>query len=284
MTEKKIISYNYLGHLGKLGNQMFQYAALLGIANHNNYDYILPQNLIDHIELYKCFELNNFSKKISEWSSFERISPKIHTFDYEFFDKCPSSVDILGFFQTEKYFLHIKEDIKKHYTFKKDIFVKSKEQFNKLSYNNEVISLHIRMTDSVNHNIVKNLDIDYYKKSLSCFDKDLPVIIFSDDIETCMRQSIFHGSRFSFSQSLNHFIDLCMMSMCKYHIISNSTFAWWGAWLSDYDKVISPKKWYNDYIHNTKEWYEISQLTWNPYDDGTIWESKDVCPDDWILI
>jgi hypothetical protein len=279
-----MLTFNYLGHLGRLGNQMFQYATLLGIASHNNCDYILPPNSTDHIELYKCFELDNFSTKISDWSSFERISPKIHSFDKKFFDQCPRNVDILGFFQTEKYFTHIKDTIKKHYTFKKDIFNTSRQCFNQLSIDNEVISLHIRMTDSTGHDIMKNLDLDYYKKSLSCFDRDLPVIIFSDDVETCMRLSIFHGSRFSFSQSSSHFVDLCMMTMCKYHIISNSTFAWWGAWLSDSNKVIAPKKWYTDYVHNTKEWHEISQLTWNPYEDGTVWESKDVCPDEWILI
>lgn len=278
------ITFNYLGHLGRLGNQMFQYASLLGIANHKGYEYTLPPNNMNCIALYDCFELDDVNKKISDWSSFERISPNFHNFDQKFFDHCQPNVDILGFFQTEKYFLHIKDQIKKHYTFKKDIFIKSRELFDNLFYNNEVISLHIRLTDNNDHKIMKKINFDYYKKSLSCFDKDLPVIIFSDDIETCIRQDIFSGSRFSFSQSQNQFVDLCMMTMCKYHIISNSTFSWWGAWLSNGEKVISPKKWYNDYIHDEQEWHKISQLTWNPYKTGTIWESKDICPEEWILV
>lgn len=280
-----MISFNYLGHLGRIGNQMFQYASLLGIADHRKYDYTLPPNHMNNIFLYDCFELDNVDTKISEWSSFKRISPRTHSFDKNFFDQCPGNIDILGFFQTEKYFAHIKDTIKKHYTFKKDIFNTSRQCFNQLSKDNNIISLHVRLTDNVDHSIMKKVNFDYYEKALSCFDKDIPVLIFSDDIETCMRQNIFYGSRFSFSQSPNQFVDLCMMAMCKYHIISNSTFAWWGAWLSDSQKIIAPKKWYNDYIHDTNEWYEISQLRlWNPYDDGTVWESKDICPDDWILI
>jgi hypothetical protein len=284
MSEKKYISYNYLGHLGRLGNQMFQYAAFLGIAKYHEYDYFLPPNTINHIHLYECFELDNVDKKIAEWSSFERVSPSLHTFDQKFFNDCPSSADLLGFFQTEKYFLHIKEEIKEHYTFKKDIVEESRRLFSSLFYDNRVISLHIRVSDNKDHSIMKPVDLNYYEKSLSCFDKNLPVLIVSDDIEYCKKQNIFFGSRFSFSNAPNQFVDLCIMTMCKYHIISNSTFAWWGAWLSDSNKVIAPKKWYNDYVHNTKEWHEISQLTWNPYEDGIVWESKDVCPDEWILI
>ena len=70
MSEKKYISYNYLGHLGRFGNQMFQYAAFLGIAKYHEYDYFLPPNTINHIHLYECFELDNVDKKIAEWFTF----------------------------------------------------------------------------------------------------------------------------------------------------------------------------------------------------------------------
>ena len=84
MTNLNKITFNYLGHLGRIGNQMFQYAALLGIAKYKGYNYSLPPNNMNHILLYDCFELDNFNKKISEWSSFERISPRIHSFDENF--------------------------------------------------------------------------------------------------------------------------------------------------------------------------------------------------------
>ena len=59
MNNTKKITFNYLGHLGRIGNQMFQYASLLGISNHKGYDYTLPANNMNHILLYDCFELDN---------------------------------------------------------------------------------------------------------------------------------------------------------------------------------------------------------------------------------
>ena len=80
--------------------------------------------------------------------------------------------------------------------FKKDIIIKTREYFNKLTQDNNIICLHVRLTDNVDHSIMKKVNFDYYKKALSCFDKDIPVLIFSDDIESCMKQSLFFGSRF----------------------------------------------------------------------------------------
>ena len=45
-------------------------------------------------------------------------------------------------------------------------------------------------------------------------------------------------------------IDLCLMSKCNYHIIANSSFSWWGAWLADSEHVIAPKNWFSDSCSN----------------------------------
>ena len=37
---------------------------------------------------------------------------------------------------------------------------------------------------------------------------------------------------------------MCLMTMCKGHIVANSSFSWWGAWLSESEKVIAPKGWF----------------------------------------
>jgi hypothetical protein len=109
------------------------------------------------------------------------------------------------------------------------------------------IALHIRRGDflinSLNHH---NLSLKYYENALKEFPDDQNVVIFSDDPKWCKEQPLFSGDRFLVSESDNSYVDLCLMSMCSHFIIANSTFSWWGAWLSRVkDKVVVyPSKWF----------------------------------------
>ena len=78
------------------------------------------------------------------------------------------------------------------------------------------------------------------------FDKDLPVLVFSDDIEWCKQQKLFETDRFLFSENTWNLVDLCMQTLCKYHIIANSSFSWWGSYLANSEKTVAPKKWFGD--------------------------------------
>ena len=129
------------------------------------------------------------------------------------------------------------------------------------------ISLHVRRTDYVE----KSQDhppcsLDYYKEALTHFDDDRQVIIFTDDIPWCKSQEIFSGDRFLISETEDNVYDLCLMSMCKSHIIANSSFSWWGAWLADSDKVIAPKRWFGTTGYTAKN------------------NTEDIVPDRWIKI
>ena len=70
-------------------------------------------------------------------------------------------------------------------------------------------------------------------------------------------QNLFKDNRFLVSENTDNRIDLCLMSLCKGHIIANSSFSWWGAWLANRGKVIAPKKWFgpNNAHLNTKDLY-----------------------------
>ena len=92
------------------------------------------------------------------------------------------------------------------------------------------------------------------------YDSDRTVVIFSDDPSWCMEQELFSDDRFIVSQADNQYVDLCLMTMCNDFIIANSSFSWWGAWLStNKDKrVIAPSKWFGpplDTQNNTKDLY-----------------------------
>jgi hypothetical protein len=107
----------------------------------------------------------------------------------------------------------------------------------------DTISLHIRRGDYVSNPNHPVQDIEYYRQALNVL-PDLPVIVFSDDPEWCNEQEFFSSERFAISEGNTTDADMCLMSLCQYHIIANSSFSWWGAWLAQSKHVIAPKNWF----------------------------------------
>ena len=250
-----MIGFNHLGRLGRLGNQMFQYAALKGIAAHKGYQWCIPnytQEVDDGIgnmlktELFDCFVMKNVSKEknisLLGGGNAPILQERFFHFDQEFFNGCPDNTSIWGFFQSEKWFKHIESEIREDFSFPDSIKEPCKEMISSVD---SPIALHIRRTDylinSQHHN---NLGLDYYKKAISKFDDDRNIIVFSDDPNWCKEQDIFSNDRFLISENTDNRIDLCLMSMCSDFIIANSTFSWWGAWLADCGRVIAPTQWF----------------------------------------
>jgi hypothetical protein len=268
-----MIGFNFLGKMGQLGNQMFQYAALKGIARNNGYNFCIPNHkeiLVDglgnklRIELFEPFVLKNLntlnlqiideSRPVVQETGFE--------FDETLFNTCPEWVTLCGYFQTEKYFKHIQNEIREDFTFKNEILKPCKEMISQVY---DPISLHIRRGDFlINSDNHHNLGLDYYESALKNFDFDRTVIVFSDDTEWCKQQELFSSDRFLVSESNNSYVDMCLMTLCREHIIANSTFSWWGAWLSNPKKVIAPKTWFG------------------PNNAHLI--TKDIIPEDWTVI
>lgn len=238
-----MIGFNHLGSHGRLCNQMFQYSALRGIADIMGYDFCIPESNFkdqwqDH-QLSQTFELKNL-KNIGTLSGNYYQERQSH-YDNEYVLNCPDDVNLYGYFQTEKYFKHIEDSIRDDFIFKSEILEPCKEAFNF----KKLISLHIRRTDYVTSAVDHPpCSFEYYQKALEQFDNNIPVMIFSDDIPWCKKQELFSSDRFIFSENEWNAIDLCLISMCTHHIIANSSFSWWGAWLSGSDNVIAPSKWY----------------------------------------
>jgi hypothetical protein len=197
--------------------------------------------------LHQCFQIPEVGQSVIE----PQITERFYEFDEEIFRH--SSGDLYGYFQSEKYFSHIENELRQDFTFY-DIIKKPCSHYRKYNLSKEVVSLHIRRGDYLTDPNFVLLDIDYYYRALDYFSQS-EVMILSDDIEWCKEH--FKGDRFKFSLSNHQFIDLCLMSLCDYHIISNSSFSWWGSWLAKSKKTIAPSKWFmGDYSHwNTKDLY-----------------------------
>ena len=242
-----MIGFNALGQLGRLGNQMFQFAALKGIARNRGFEYCFPptrnnNEWTDH-QLFNPFKLSSTNQLNVQFIDADRptISESGFGFDKNLFEQCPDWVNIQGFFQTEKYFKHIEDEICADFEFREEILEPAKKT---MSYWKEPIALHIRRTDYLTNPNHSELPMCYYDEALLRFDDKRDVIIFSDDPDWCMLVPQFDNDRFMVSEIRNTYMDLCLMSLCKDHIIANSSFSWWGAWLAKDNNVIAPKDWF----------------------------------------
>jgi len=243
-----MIGHNHIGRNGRFGNQMFQYAATRGIAAKHGYEWCIPPGPKDDYgfddeenqhKLFMAFKLSGLKSTQVFPATYRKEST--FEFDNDLFENCEDNINLYGFFQTEKYFKHIEDEIRKDFTFVDDILKPCKEAFG----SEELIGLHIRRTDYVQKQDYHPLCTqEYYKEALSRLPKDTTVVIVSDDPDWCAKQELFAPDRFMISESGDNIIDMCILSLCKYHIIANSTFSWWGAWLANSEKVIAPKSWF----------------------------------------
>lgn len=260
-TGKEMLSYSRLGLNGRLGNQMFQYASLRGIASSNGHNFGVPSGghqLFDIFEMSEALE-NRFDLFPSETFN----EPHFH-FDPNFMSGFPDNRDLFGYFQTEKYFKNIENIIKNEFNFKSAI-PEAADRYADIFKNNKVFSIHFRRTDYLNTpGAHPTPSQDYYESAIDLFDDYDFGIVFSDDINWCRSLSLLNSSRFIFSHN-HHFIDLYLMTQCHSNIIANSSFSWWGAWLNQNKNksVIVPPVWFGPLI-------------------GA--DTKDLIPEDWTIL
>ena len=264
------VSFNGLGNEGRLGNQMFQYAFMRGMSKKHGYDFIIPDanaNRFDNYGLFECFELEGC--KTGE-GSYPTLECRDTAFNQKFLDECSDNTNYSGVFQTEKYFADATEELRKDFTFHKEILDPCQEFIDNVG---DVIFLHIRRGNSNlvgkrgekwsyqllqdYHPLMKK---EYYLEALSHFDASKKVIVLSDTIDWCKKQDWLQDDRFLFSDSSYEvfddgasvpYIDICLMSLCSGGIIANSSMSWWGAWLqNDRGKVVAPHPWYGEKAYN----------------------------------
>jgi len=247
-----MIGHNHLGRNGRFGNQMFQYAATKGIAANRGFDFCIPPGPVNDEEfndeenqhkLFMAFQLSSV-KEVNLFPAPYRQEASFN-FDEDLFNNCEDNVNLYGYLQSEKYFKHIETEIRKDFIWLDSVWNTCKEIYDQIIPDGEAISLHVRRTDQVVKQKYHYLQTDdYFTKALAKLPSDLPVIVFSDEPQWCKTQELFSDDRFLISESSDNIHDMCLMTMCQYHIIAASTFSWWGAWLADSKKVIAPVSWF----------------------------------------
>jgi len=262
------ISFNGLGNEGRMGNQMFQYAFIRGLAAKTGYDWMIPSEESDRFDnygLFDCFELSG-CKNTGE-GQFQTLECRDTLFHPELFSDPKDNVNYSGTYQTEKYFEHIDSELKKDFTFKKGYLEPCQEFIDGLGGRDKCIFLHVRRGnpnitgrrgEKWSYQMIQDYHPlckkEYYVEALKYFPDDKNIIVVSDLIDWCKRQDWLQGDRFYFSDSSYEtfgdgasvpYIDLCLMSLCGGAIIANSSLSWWGAWLqNESGKIIAPDPWY----------------------------------------
>ncbi len=248
------LSYNNIGNFGRLGNQMFQYASLLGLANETGHK---PIANLSNSNLQDCFELGSVEDKVNE-------SPQslIQETDFSYSPSYATgldphiNIDLLGYFQSSKYFdeYNTEAEVKSNFTFKEEIREKAGEKLP----DGVLVSIHIRRTDYVKlSEFHTNQPLEYYEKGMDEFKNYRPVV-FSDDIEWCKDNLSFLDEDTVYMDN-DQYTDLCLMSWCNGHIIANSSFSWWGAYLGG-GKTVAPKNWFGP--KGPKNWQDIYCKEW----------------------
>lgn len=260
-----------------LGNQLFQYALyrslqlkgkkvylddytyykLSGVPEDCTYQLDMwnlkynsvSKNLILKIKFLIEKYLNKFGLKYTAFPKFKEKA--VHTFDSTVFEIDNHYCE--GWWQSEKYFKDIKNELKRDFEYKGKWSDKNRE-FRDLMRHTNSVCIHVRRGDYLKaSDIYGNICTeDYYKKSIAYIKEKISnphFFIFSNDIDWC-KDFFKNEANATFVEGNEDYavsyMDLVLMTYCKHHIIANSSFSWWGAWLSIEEGItISPKKWLN---------------------------------------
>lgn len=270
--------------IGGLGNQMFQYAAGRSLALRNGCELQLDTSDFAAYTLHQGFELDTVFgidlHRLDKKSSDKLLGWRKHRFLNKLFDqlKVIESLNLtiarepsfnywprwkylqapaylLGYWQSERYFSEFEHEIRHDFRFHQDLDSESNRIAVALA-NTTSVSLHVRRGDYASnpkttalHGLCSPV---YYSKAIEYLAhriNDLHLFIFSDDIPWVKANLPIEGhdhTYVSHNKGSDSWRDMQLMSLCQHHIIANSSFSWWGAWLNPSPNkiVVAPAKWF----------------------------------------
>ena len=184
-------------------------------------------------------------------------------------------VVLSGYWFNRKFFEDIRETLLGEFTLRQQYVTDGYLQVLRKISRQPTVALHVRRGDYLlpkNSRLFETLSASYYQEALALMAKHEPeaqVMVLSDDPEW-VRQNISlpPGTIFASEEVQCDYLEFSLMSQCTHHIIANSTFSWWAAWLgrAAHKKVVAPSRWYTDAA--VQQWANGQRLH----------------PDDWIVL
>ncbi len=248
---------------GGLGNQMFQYAFGRALAHKNNVPLKLDITMFPTYKWHKCMIQHlNISAPIATVSEVRRFSihryrptwpskvlnpllrdkekyvvePSFYFTQRMLEAKVPCLLD--GYWLSEKYFLSIESGIREEFSVRSEINAYTKQVEEKIKSTEHPVMLHVRRADyaTAYAHIHGTLSLAYYERATALMNArvDNPTyFVFSDEPDWAREHIHPPGPTEYIGQGAEwNYLDLYLMSLCEHFILANSTFGWWGAWLS----------------------------------------------------
>lgn len=286
--------------LGGLGNQMFQYAAGLALARSNRLPLCIDVSALRAYKFHQGYQFETiFSgtfNQASRWELFRMLGlgkskvthgsisvypewqPNDHTrwirqSTHNFwpgFRDLDRACYLAGYWQSPKYFADVESELRAAFSFREPLAGPNLEVAARIAEGNSV-SLHIRRGDYIS-NLSSNrfhgiCDWDYYERSIELIQRRLPdahFFAFSDEPEAV--KSYFSKDErievIDINSGITSYRDMQLMTACRHHVIANSTFSWWAAWLAGYPEkiVIAPSNWFAGSKETVVDIYEPSWI------------------------
>jgi hypothetical protein len=262
---------------GGLGNQLFQYAAGLSLAEKHQTQLKINVDF-KQADTSRTLGLSHFNiflesatpEEIKHYSPTSILFKKIlsylplalqkfykeRQFSYQpDFEKLGPNVYLKGYWQSERYFSTIATQVKDIFTLQPHFYSNILPLIEEIKQT-ESVSIHVRKGDYLLHpysDYYATLESAYYNNALAALQDNLPQLklyVFTDDpkwvkenLALPIPYTLISGVQ---TRSMDE--DFQAMLSCKYHIIANSSFSWWTAWLSAREgkKVVAPKEWFKN--------------------------------------
>jgi hypothetical protein len=262
-----MITFSRLGEHGRLGNQLFQYAAVRALCLENDYDLVLPNPETKSWHGQDCL-LRNFNIPDSLFGEatgiqYQAVEEDPFRYDPGFWE-IPDNADLVGFWQSLSYFDKHEDIIKKELTPSKILMEEAITFVEAIrsKYGKPVVSMHIRRGDNTTVNEehyqqMFNPEGDYFKylrNAIKMFE-DCTFLVFTggkrsedgndDDIDWC-RKNLNFKCEYSKGTTMQ---DFCRMIACDHSILSPATsFGWWAGYLSSngIKKIVAPVDYHPD--------------------------------------
>jgi hypothetical protein len=267
--------------MGGLGNQMFQYAVGRRLAIRRGTELVLDLSYLVNQprgDVPRHFEIDCFhivGKRATEpldggrvqrllrlgrSSAFRRLRERGVQFQPAVLES-PDNTLLIGYWQSEKYFKDEEAQIRRDFAFAAALSPEKSAVARTIGEN--AVSAHIRRGDYVSHPAASKfhglLPLEYYERAAAVITnrtKDPHFFVISDDPAWCRSHIKLPGATTFVGDTPGPgHEDMQLMSLCRHHIIANSSFSWWGAWLNErHDKiVVAPRRWFTDESRDTRD-------------------------------